>query len=60
MSERRKNVRSQGPNRWAGNQPAWWNRLHELWTKAVNSPFYNKKEWQDFEASLFKATRYKP
>ncbi len=26
-----------------------WSALHKLWTKAVGTPDYDKKEWQAFE-----------
>ena len=34
--------------------------LHALWTKAVGTPGYDKREWAAFEDSLFKATGSKP
>jgi hypothetical protein len=31
--------------------------LHTLWTKAVGTPTYNKKEWQELEAWLKRLDR---
>jgi hypothetical protein len=36
--------------------PDWWHKLHNLWTKAVGQPNYNKREWAEFEAVISKAT----
>lgn len=50
--ERRKRYRPLGHNRWDRRRPEWWNRLQELWTKAVDAPGYNKQQWQDFAECL--------
>lgn len=46
--------------RWAADKPVWWNRLHELWTKAVDQPGYDKRQWADFEAELWRSTTHSP
>jgi hypothetical protein len=40
------------PNKNSSLRPEWWNRLHQLWTKNVGLPGYDKAEWHDFEAHL--------
>jgi hypothetical protein len=40
------------PNKNSSLRPEWWNRLHQLWTKNVGLPGYDKVEWQDFETHL--------
>jgi hypothetical protein len=38
--------------------PEGWKRLHgifhTLWTKAVGTPGYSKREWQELEAIIFR------
>lgn len=33
--------------------------LHRLWTKAVNTPDYNKREWQALQRFVDEAARQK-
>jgi len=60
MYDRRCKHRPAKYHQWAANRPEWWNRFHELWTKAVGSVDYDKRQWQEFEAVLFKVTGEKP
>ncbi len=46
--------------RWSPHKPEWWNRLMVLWTDAARKPGYDKKEWNEFADSLYRATGYKP
>jgi len=31
--------------------------MHRLWTRAVGTPEYNKREWQSLEAAILKLAR---
>ena len=33
--------------KWAPDHPEWWNRLHTLWTRAVGTEGYDKREWEE-------------
>jgi hypothetical protein len=39
------------------NNPSWHEKFHTLWTKAVGTPDYVKKEWLDLEAEFVKLQR---
>lgn len=47
----------EGSDLWSNERPEWWNRFHRLWTKAVSTAGYDKREWSELEASITKATK---
>ena len=52
--ERRKYVRP------TSRHPQWWHYLHRLWTRSVGQTGYDKRDWEKFEAELYKVTKEKP